>query len=420
LLTSPIQSQSGFSQINLGSISADDTRALVDACEPAPFGRGPESVLDDNYRKALKLEEPSFAWRFNPDSGNFIASLAQKLCPWERFEKGFRAEVTKLNVYSRYHFLLVSHHSHNVLLFFFLAQGGFFKAHQDTPRSDQMFGSLVFTLSTPHTGGNLVFHHRDHSFDFNTSSILGSAPSTSVAYVAFYSDVQHEVLEVTSGARITITYNLYYDSFRSPPPVLHPRIPISENHFTNSLREAYRDAAFIKECKYIGFGLEHQYPGTRRHDIYPRVVDLKGVDAYLFHALQDTMSSPTLRYLYQSEYDSWGETFDLLLSRPVEGRNTGYNEFTEMQFLIKSDKNALIVWREGRSEETLDLAGKRSYKNPHYIDDYRSRGVNVQWVTPPSMNFSGNTYFVESGNEPMQEIYYYKVCIIAEVNAVKD
>lgn len=80
-------------QINLGSISDDDIRALVDACEPAPFGRGPESVLDDNYRKALKLEESSFAWRFNPDSGNFIASLAQKLCPWERFEKGFRAEL---------------------------------------------------------------------------------------------------------------------------------------------------------------------------------------------------------------------------------------------------------------------------------------------------------------------------------------
>ena len=310
---------------------------------------------------------------------------------------------------------------------FFLAQGGFFKTHQDTPRSDQMFGSLVFTLSTPHTGGNLVFHHRDHSFDFNTSSILESAPSTSVAYVAFYSDVQHEVLEVTSGARITITYNLYYDSFRLPPPVLRLRIPIPENHFTNSLREAYRDAAFIKECKYIGFGLEHQYPRTHCDDVYPGVMDLKGVDAYLFHALQDTMSSPTLRYLYQSENDSWGKTFDLLLSRPVEGRATDDDDddetteiTTEMQFLIESDKKALIVWREGASEETLDSAGEESYEDPDYIDDYRSRSVNVQWVTPPSKNLSGNTYYAESGNEPIQEIYYYKVCIIAEVNAIKD
>lgn len=123
---------------------------------------------------------------------------------------------------------------------------------QDSSRHST-FGSNVWIVSfyiidSSHTGGNLVFHHRDHSFDFNTSSILESAPSTSVAYVAFYSDVQHEVLEVTSGARITITYNLYYDSFRLPPPVLRPRIPIPENHFTNWFREAYRDAAFIRNA----------------------------------------------------------------------------------------------------------------------------------------------------------------------------
>src|SRR6202042_3226946 len=32
-------------------------------------------------------------------------------------------------------------------------------------------------------------------------------PSPSIAYIAFYSDVEHEVLKVTSGHRATITYN---------------------------------------------------------------------------------------------------------------------------------------------------------------------------------------------------------------------
>jgi len=304
----------------------------------------------------------------------------------------------------------------------FSAQGGFFKAHQDSPRSDQMFGSLVFTLSTPHTGGNLVFHHRGNSFDFNTSSILKSAPSTSVAYVAFYSDIQHEVLEVTSGARITITYNLYYDSFREPPPVPDLRIPISENSFSNSLREACRDAAFIKECKYIGFGLEFEYPkSTTSENHYPYASDLKGVDAYLFHTLQDIELNPTLRYLYCSSTDAWGDTFDLLLSRPVDGRDNdsdGYDdERDELQFLIQSDKNALIVWKEGKSEETLDSAGERSYEDPDFIDDYRSRSVSVQWVTPPNRNLSGTSYYTEHGNEPIQEVYYFEVCIIADVSA---
>ena len=32
-----------------------------------------------------------------------------------------------------------------------------------------------------------------------------------VAYVALYSDVEHEVSTVTSGYRVTVTYNLYFD-----------------------------------------------------------------------------------------------------------------------------------------------------------------------------------------------------------------
>ncbi|KAJ3562959.1 hypothetical protein NP233_g9249 [Leucocoprinus birnbaumii] len=150
--------------VDLAAISQADVDALVDACEPAPFGRGSESVLDDTYCKALKLNETLFAWRFNTDSGNFIAQLAQRLCPWDTLRKGFRAEATKLNIYS---------------------EGGFFKAHRDTPRSETMFGSLVFTFDTPHTGGNLVLRHRTRSLKFDAPSLLASKPSPSVAYVAF-------------------------------------------------------------------------------------------------------------------------------------------------------------------------------------------------------------------------------------------
>ena len=37
---------------------------------------------------------------------------------------------------------------------------------------------------------------------------MGTAPP-SISWAAFYSDCEHEVLEVTEGHRLTLTYNLY-------------------------------------------------------------------------------------------------------------------------------------------------------------------------------------------------------------------
>jgi hypothetical protein len=41
---------------------------------------------------------------------------------------------------------------------------------------------------------------------------MASAEETpSIAYIAFYRDVEHEVNMVTLGFRVTLTYNLYWD-----------------------------------------------------------------------------------------------------------------------------------------------------------------------------------------------------------------
>jgi len=45
-------------------------------------------------------------------------------------------------------------------------------------------------------------------FDWSTSS-SSSEDRNAVRWCAFYSDCEHEVLPVTAGHRITITYNLY-------------------------------------------------------------------------------------------------------------------------------------------------------------------------------------------------------------------
>ena len=87
---------------------------------------------------------------------------------------------------------------------------GKFKPHVDTPRSPLQFGSLVVCLPVDHEGGQLKVRHKgeEMTFDWGTTGRRGSSDGPRIQWAAFYSDCEHEVLEVTSGHRLTLTYNL--------------------------------------------------------------------------------------------------------------------------------------------------------------------------------------------------------------------
>ena len=61
-----------------------------------------------------------------------------------------RAELYKMNVYS--------------------GPTGCFKAHVDTPRGGNMFGSLVVCLPSQFTGGSLVTSHKGQEVTYDWSS----------------------------------------------------------------------------------------------------------------------------------------------------------------------------------------------------------------------------------------------------------
>ena len=104
----------------------------------------------------------------------------------------------------------------------------------DIPRGATQVGSLVVCLPYPREEGQLRISHQGHdtSFDWSPDS------ATTVQWAAFYTDCEYEVLEVTSGHRVTLTYNLY----------------------------AYeRTGALMRECTIID---------SRHFDVYHRVVDV--------------------------------------------------------------------------------------------------------------------------------------------------
>ena len=120
--------------------------------------------------------------------------------------------------------------------------------------------------------------------------------ATSLAYIAFYSDIEHEVLKITSGHRITLTYNLY--SAPSKPnlkPTALTVIPgpnVSES-FQTALRALLKSPEFLPGGGNLGFGLVHLYPVTFKTSLEDLIQYLKGEDAHIYRACQELQPSLT-------------------------------------------------------------------------------------------------------------------------------
>ena len=54
---------------------------LLKACAPATFGKKGEEVLDESYRKAIKLDSDQFCTSFNPHEVGIVDTIAQSMLP---------------------------------------------------------------------------------------------------------------------------------------------------------------------------------------------------------------------------------------------------------------------------------------------------------------------------------------------------
>ncbi|KZS88284.1 hypothetical protein SISNIDRAFT_459978, partial [Sistotremastrum niveocremeum HHB9708] len=174
------------SRIQFPNSSNVELKLLSEACQPATFGRNHKDVLDESYRLARKMDARDFSINLGFEFYEMLTQAVSRLFGVENSDKSFRAQLYKLNVYG---------------------PGSFFKAHKDTPRADNMFGSLVLVLPTEHEGGALLLRDGTKEFRFESDECHESpAGSVSVPWAAFYSQVEHEVLPVVSGYRVTLTY----------------------------------------------------------------------------------------------------------------------------------------------------------------------------------------------------------------------
>ena len=218
----------------------DCLKDLIEACSPATFGQGEANVYDKNYRDAVALEHSMFMTNFELCSSSILQKIQSLLLPNESVHT-IRAEPYKLNIYTT---------------------GGHFKSHVDTPRSTAMFGSLVVCLPSRLSGGQLVTRHGGKKICYDWSS-TPDKPPCNPEWAAFYSDVEHEILPVTEGHRVTMTFNLYSMDV-APVIAMDPKIDFSLSPFYHELRSAIRNPAFMKDGGVLGFPCQHGYVAVKK------------------------------------------------------------------------------------------------------------------------------------------------------------
>ena len=116
-----------------------------------------------------------------------------------------------------------------------------------------MFGSLVVCLPTQFSGGELVVHHQKEEIKYDWSS-PASDPSNGICWAAFFSDIEHEVLPVTEGYRVTLTYNLYYGA-----DLNRPTVDITSNPFFRTFQVVLSNPMFMCDGGVLGFNTHYSY-----------------------------------------------------------------------------------------------------------------------------------------------------------------
>lgn len=162
-------------------LTTSDAEVIKAACKEAPFGKGEDTVVNTSVRKTWELNHAQFQL-INPEWAGFL-------------QKVYLTAADGLGLTD------VSVKPHKLLLY---EKGSFFKRHKDSEKEPGMVGTLVICLPSEHQGGDV------HLAFGSDQRFFSTAPTSTfdITTLAWFSDVTHEVKELTSGYRLALTYNI--------------------------------------------------------------------------------------------------------------------------------------------------------------------------------------------------------------------
>ena len=269
-----------------------------------------------------------------------------------------------------------------------------------------MIGSLVIIYPTPHEGGELVLRHKGYEWKFDANSLTASQSSPSLAYVAFYSDLEHEVLKVTSGRRVTVTYNLYLVD-----PAPDPEAPVVTTSFEGvsnlqaTLQGLLKDSKFLPDGGILGFPLAHLYPVDFETELDEMVTNLKGADAGVYRACQELRLESSLKVIFK------------------EGRNSGFGIMFDRMTMAFYDpvsetyEGALVKELHG---VPVNLAEDVNLDDSCWIKD-GAEPEFITWVSPPDTERNSlQDITVAMGNDVATDFIYCSPYLTVDIPAADD
>ena len=214
-----------WNSVEFPGVSEADMIKLLDVCS---FTHNRKDVLDKNSQNAFILGSDSFTTSFQISSTNILEEI-NSVIP---MVADMNTELCELNIY---------------------APGGFLKPQVDTFGSERRLGSLMVCLPTHFTGGELIVRHNKQEIKYDWSSTASDTSST-LHWAAFFSDVEHEVLPVNEGYRVTLTYNLSYHSKES-----NLTFDVKTYRFYKLLQAALSNPVFMCDGGVLGFNSHYYY-----------------------------------------------------------------------------------------------------------------------------------------------------------------
>lgn len=229
-------------------LRAPQVKRLISVARPALFGRREQTLSDTSVRDT---------WQILPDqislAGPSWSSLLSGALEHFRDALGLPS-ATRLRA-----------EPHAMLVY---GKGQFFLPHQDSEKDDAMVGTLVLSLPSAHTGGELIVEHAGREYAYRASK-------TDLTLVAFYADCRHQVTPVRTGYRVTLTFNLLAE----PGTSAEASGPLAElaqslgRHFGSPAKPRYGTRELDSPTRLV-YLLDHEY--TQRGLSWER---LKGADA---------------------------------------------------------------------------------------------------------------------------------------------
>ena len=283
-----------------------------------------------------------------------------------------------------------------------------------------MFGSLVVVLPTVHEGGQLVLRHGGKDWTIDFTDKFAGATESSVCFVAFFSDIEHEVLPVTSGYRVTLTYNLYHKPTHliTPIPIPTPfRLQLKQ-----ALVDMVNDKSKLPDGGYLGFGLAHEYAHTGHNLLDQLLGQLKGSDRVLADVCDELGLRYYLRLLYRGILDP---RINLITSSELDVVEVEDSEAGSFEYLREALEGLTIEQVEGiylvggtysvNRSEMDKLFFSESCDAPWLAPFYKDPIAQVLEITPMKSSVDIKSTFMTYGNESELEHFYGTACMLVAV-----